>query len=108
MKDGVSKVTQIRKERSLEELVNTRVGEVPLAPSLNDCIQEPEVHHHQIARLQKGVLLLCSHIRYKALGTLLLHSDLRQALQQRTAQRRERTRPLGGQHLAHGVARELV
>src|SRR2546422_7552728 len=54
MKDGVSKVTQIRKERSLEELVNTRVGEVPLAPSLNDRIQEPEVHHHQIARLQKG------------------------------------------------------
>jgi len=70
MKDGVSKVTQIRKERSLEELVNTRVGEVPLAPSLNDCIQEPEVHHHQIARLQKGVLLLCSHIRYKAFEEL--------------------------------------
>jgi len=40
---------------------------MPLAPSLNDRIQEPEVHHHQIARLQKGVLLQCSYIRWKFL-----------------------------------------
>ncbi len=67
MKDGISKATQILKERSLEELVNTCVGEVPLAPSLNDRIQEPEVHHHQIARLRKGILMQRSHIRWKPL-----------------------------------------
>ncbi len=39
---------------------------------------------------------------------VLVHSDLREALQQWTVQRRERFRSLGGQSPAHRVARELV
>jgi len=38
----------------------------------------------------------------------LAHADLREALQQRTVQRRERFRSLGGQSPAHRVDRELV
>jgi len=70
MKDGVPKVTQIIKERRLKELVNTGVGEVPPTPSLDDRIQEPEVNHHQIARLQERVLMLSSHILDKSLEEL--------------------------------------